>query len=174
MSNLAAIALHEAAHTVICYRLGGALRDYVWACRDEGNAALILPDLNPEADAVTTLAGMLAVQLFREEIIPSATDFEDVKTLANTMPDPHAAVQLWITKTIALLQEREIKEAIFDLAEVLEREGFLHANAVEKLLLPWLESWYPDHPRSDDRIVASITKNVLIDLEKIGIYPKET
>lgn len=139
-----AISIHEAAHAVMVYRLGGRMRpeQKAWANEQEGRVDYL--SMSPKDDSIVGLAGVYAEKLFlgKASVDHSANqDVKDVMENAKRFELPMEEVKKWSRECISLLNEPATKNAVLTLASEIERKGALNGEEVETILAPAISEW---------------------------------
>lgn len=137
-----AIAIHEAAHTVVAYRTDGWIPpgSKVFASATSGRTEASF--LSADGEAIATLAAPLATKLLLGVEDGAASDYQEVMALANANGG-EATFKRWLAHAMRFLKEGSTAAAIGVVADQLEKRGELSGVEVEELLQPFLRKWFP-------------------------------
>ncbi|MGV3774503.1 MAG: hypothetical protein ACO1QB_16505 [Verrucomicrobiales bacterium] len=137
-----ALAIHESAHVVIAYRLGGHLYGKVWINQEKGEGLAEVQTEPGLMDAMVRIVGLIAPQLYHGKQTSSPTDIPMFIAGLEDQADRQQKAREWIDLATQLLSLPSVKAPVLALAEEIDARGSLNARQVERLLTPWLEEWF--------------------------------
>jgi HK97 family phage prohead protease len=152
-----AIAVHEASHTTCAYRTGLGwipADNIVRAGEKRGVTECVF--LSDEAEAISTLAGPVAMRFFFGADTGSADDYRQIEQLASKHGGK-AWLDRCVARAVGYLHEPDTRSAILLLADALEANGILTGADVEELLGPHLKRWFPVSDKRKIKIVRHRT-----------------